>query len=175
MSAFDQPESPQRLITASAAALLDPKAAVSQPGAPPIAQIGTVMIQEGVMLPDPFVLDSDRYTLGWRALRVRDGFGVDRDLRSAGWHMFTIAGGKFQAIRLGSTASGLRRLVIGLLARVREQWFNSAEVTAISTRHFLGIPYTAVTVHARHIQQGYLLPDAPTRARAQQNTDWART
>ena len=174
MSALDRPESPQRLITTSSAELLDRNVAASQPS-PPIAQVGTVMIQEGVMLPDPFVLSSDRYTVGWRAVRVRDGFGVDRDLRSAGWHMATIAGGKFQAMRLGSAASGLRRMVIGLLARVREQWFNSAEVTAISTRHFLGIPYTAVTVHARHIQQGYLLADKPTRAREQQSTDWART
>ena len=172
MSALDQSSSPERLISTSPAALVDSDVAVSQP-APPIAQVGTVMIQEGLMFPDGFVLDSDGYTVGWRAARAADGFGVDRSLRSAGWHMFTIAGGTFRAMTWGSAANGLRRAVIRLLALVRGQWFNSAEVTAISNGHFLGIPYTSVTVHARHIQQGYLLADERARARAQQNTDWA--
>jgi hypothetical protein len=158
----------------SPAALLDGKQAGSE-ALPPTAEVGTVMIQEGVMLPDGFVLDSSRYTVGWRAVRKADDFGIDRNLRSTGWHMFTIAGGNFHAIALGSLASGLRRTVIRLLARVRHQWFNSAEVTDITSGRFLGIPYTRVTVCARHIQQGYLLADEPSRAQAQQNTDWARS
>lgn len=173
MSALNQPGSPQRQVSASLAALLDQNAAVSQP-TPPIAQVGTVMIQEGTMLPDGFVVDSDRYTVGWRAVRRADDFGIDRNLRSAGWHMFTIAGGNFHAMTLGSASNGLRRSVIRLLALVRKQWFNSAEVTDINSGHFLGIPFTSVTVHARHIQQNYCLADEPTRAQAQQNTDWAR-
>jgi len=173
MSAPDQSENPARLISASGAALLNPNVAVSQP-TPPIAHVGTVMIQEGLMLPDGFVLDSDRYTNGWRAARTTDGFGVDRNLRSAGWHMFSIAGGTFRATAWGSAGSGLRRTMIRLLGLVRRQWFNSAEVAAISKGHFLGIPYTSVTINARHIQPGYLLANERSRARAQQNTDWAR-
>ena len=174
MSALNRPGSPQRQIPASLTALLDQNAGALQP-APPTAQVGTVMIQEGVMFPDGFALDSDRYTVGWRAVRKTDDFGIDRNLRLAGWHMFTIAGGNFHAITWGSTSDGLRRLVIRLLALVRQQWFNSAEVTDITSRRFLGIPYTSVTVHARHIQQSYCLADERTRAQAQQNTDWARS
>jgi hypothetical protein len=65
--------------------------------------------------------------------------------------------------------------VIRLLARVRAQWFNSAEVTDITSGRFLGISYTSVTVCARHIQQGYPLADERSREQAQQNTDWARS
>ena len=174
MSAPNHPDSREPEMLPSTATPSDQSVASSQP-APPIAQVGTVMIQEGVMLPDGFVLDSDRYTVGWRAVLKTDDFGLDRSLRSAGWHMFTIAGGSFKAMTLGSTTSGLRRSVIRLLALVRKEWFNSAEVTNITSGRFLGIPYTSVTVHARHIQQNYFLADERSRAQAQRNTDWARS
>lgn len=174
MSALDGSHRQEHQIPALPAPTFDRSVTSLRP-APPIAEIGTVMIQEGVMLPDGFVLDSDRYAIGWRAVQRTDDFGVDHNLRLAGWHMFTIAGGKFQAMTLGSTTSGLRRLVIRLLALVRQQSFNSAEVTDITNARFLGIPYTSVTVHARHIQQNYCLADERSRAQAQQNTDWARS
>jgi hypothetical protein len=141
---------------------------------PPVAQVGAVMIQEGVLLPESFLLDSDRYTVGWRAVRTINAFGVDLKIRSAGWNMFTIAG-EFKTTVWGSTLNGLRRAVIRVLALIRARRFNSAEVTAISKGHFLGIPYTSVRVQARHIQRSYLLDDESSRTQAQQDIDWARS
>jgi hypothetical protein len=174
MSTLDQSGSQQRPLAVSPVALLDQNTARSQ-ALPPAAEVGTVMIQEGVMLPEGLALDSCRYTVGWRTMRRADDFGIDRNLRKAGWQMFAVAGGNFHAMMLGSLASGLRTTVIRLLARVRAQWFNSAEVTDITSGRFLGISYTSVTVCARHIQQGYPLADERSREQAQQNTDWARS
>src|ERR1051326_3450902 len=110
MSTLDQSGSQQRPLEISPVALLDQNTARS--GAlPPAAEIGTVMIQEGVMLPDGLALDSCRYTVGWRAVQRPDDFGIDRDLREAGWQMFAVAGGNFHAMMLGSMASGLRTTV----------------------------------------------------------------
>jgi hypothetical protein len=162
----------------SAASLLDSNAASSDTTMlnplPPTPQVGGVMIQDGVLLPEGFLLDSDRYTVGWRAVRTINAFGVDRKVRSAGWNMFTIAG-EFKARVWGSTTSGLRRAMIRVLASIRARHFNAAELTAISKGHFLGIPYTSVKVQARHIQQSYMLDGERSRAKAQQDTDWARS
>lgn len=178
MPTAEQLDSLERAGLPSSAALLDlslpgPHSASLYPS-PPAAQVGSVLIQEGVLLPDGFQLESDRYTVGWQAVRTMNGFGVDRKIRSAGWNMFTIAG-EIKATVWGSTADRLRLAVIRVLAMVRARRFNTAEVTAIAPRHFLGIPYTSVTVQARHIQQSYLLDGERLRAQIQQDTDWARS
>jgi hypothetical protein len=177
LSTTEQGAIPGSAELISAASLLESKAAGSDSStsypSPPTAQVGGVMIREGVLLPDGFLLDSDRYTVGWRAVRTINAFGVDLKVRSAGWNMFTIAG-EFKTTVWGSTTSGLRRALIRVLALIRVRRFNSAEVTAISTGHFLGIPYTSVRVQARHIQRSYLLDGERARAQAQQDVDWAR-
>lgn len=178
MSTAEQRTTTLRMELMSAAALLDPKVAGDDSSAshpsPAVAQVGSVLIQEGVLLPDGFPLQSEPYTVGWRAVRTINGFGVDQKIRSAGWNMFTIAG-EFKTTVWGSTINGSRRGLIRLLAMVRVRRFNSAEVKAISKGHFLGIPYTSVRVDARHIQQSYMLDGENSRAQAQRDTDWARS
>lgn len=177
MSTTEQVGIPGRAELISAASLLDSNAAGSDSSTshplPPTAQLGGVMIQEGVLLPEGFLLESDRYTVGWRAVRTINAFGVDLKVRAAGWNMFTVAG-EFKTTVWGPTTGGLRRAVIRVLASIRTRRFNSAEVTAISKGHFLGIPYTSVRVQARHIQRSYLLDGERSRAQAQQDIDWAR-
>jgi hypothetical protein len=160
----------------SAAALLLPNATDSSTShpSPPVAQLGSVLIQEGVLLPDGFLLESDPYTVGWRVVRRINGFGVDQKIRSAGWNMFTVAD-EFKTTVWGSTTNGLRRGLIRILAKVRARRFNSAELKIVSTGHFLGIPYTSVRVDARHIQQSYMLDGETSRAQVQRDTDWARS
>jgi hypothetical protein len=46
---------------------------------------------------------------------------------------------------------------------VREQDFNCLEVTGIVAKRFLGMPYTVVSAHSRHIQQGCELDDVQRR------------
>src|ERR1051326_7986392 len=141
---------------------------------PAVPQVGSVLIQEGVLLPDGLLLESDPYTVGWRAVRTINGFGVDQKIRSAGWNMFTIAE-EFKTTVWGSTINGSRRGLIHVLAMVRARRFNSAEVKVISRGHLLGIPYTSVSVGARHIQHGYMLGGESSRAQVQRDTDWARS
>lgn len=178
MSTAEQRTNTARMELMSAAALLQPNvtgadSSTSQPSSP-VAQVGSVLIQEGVLLPDGFVLESDPYTAGWRAVRTINGFGVDQKIRSAGWNMFTIAD-DFKTTVWGSSTNGLRRGLIRVLAKVRARRFNSAEVKVIAKGHFFGIPYTSVRVDARHIQQSYMLDGENSRAQVQRDTDWARS
>jgi hypothetical protein len=47
-----------------------------------------------------------------------------------------------------------------VLARQEGQKFNSLEITKVVSKRFLGIPFTSVTAHSRHIQQGIALVPA---------------
>ena len=44
-----------------------------------------------------------------------------------------------------------------MLAKVSNQNFNCLEVTGIASKRFAGVPYTIVSGHRRHIQQGWRL------------------
>ena len=147
--------------------------ALSHP-VPPSLQVGSIVIQEGVLLPQGMQLDSDRYTIGWRAVRTINSFGVDHKIRGAGWNLFAIAG-EMKTTVLGSGSHRVRRALIRVLANVRSLRFNSAEVTAIGSGRFLGIPYTTIAMRARHIQQGAILQGLRMRHQAQRDTDWARS
>jgi len=46
---------------------------------------------------------------------------------------------------------------------VRLHNFNCLEVTGIVANRFLGVPYTTVSAHSRHIQQGWRLDGAEER------------
>ncbi len=140
----------------------------------PTLQVGCVMIQEGVLLPEHLALPSEGYAAGWRAVRTSDGFGVDRKMRAAGWNLFLI-GGEVKAIVWGAAGEKkLRRAMVRILATVRSRCFNAAEVTGIANQRFLGIPYTVVRAFSRHVQQSHVLQDVRRRAQVQVDADWAR-
>jgi hypothetical protein len=61
-----------------------------------------------------------------------------------------------------------------ILARTSDQNFNCLEVTGISAHRLFGVPYTIVSAHRRHIQQGYRLNDAEQRRTQQNEAEWAR-
>jgi hypothetical protein len=59
-----------------------------------------------------------------------------------------------------------------ILAKVRHQNYNGLEVTSIVSKHFLGIPYTTVSAHSRHVQQSCGLDSAKGRLASHHNADW---
>jgi hypothetical protein len=61
-----------------------------------------------------------------------------------------------------------------ILVKVRRQNFNSLEVTGIAAKRFLGVPYTTVSAHSRHIQQSCYLDGAEARRMFKRDAEWAR-
>jgi hypothetical protein len=61
-----------------------------------------------------------------------------------------------------------------IFEKVKPQNFNCLEVTGIGTKHFLGVPYTSVSVHSRHIQQSSQLDSIENRRDGQRDAEWAR-
>jgi hypothetical protein len=69
----------------------------------------------------------------------------------------------FGALGAKKIQSALRRI----LEKVRKQNFNSLEVTAIVAKRFLGVRYTVVTAHSRHVQRSCYLDDTVVRRASQ--------
>lgn len=86
-----------------------------------------------------------------------DGASLDRKLRKAGWNFFFIAS-EIKVTFLGAVgAKKIRSSLTRMLKRVSDQHFNGFEVTAIVAKHFLGVPYSIVAGHSRHLQKSCYL------------------
>lgn len=136
-------------------------------------QPGTIFFREGLLLPDKLEIESEPYTEHWRLVTAPPRRFLDEKIRAASWNFF------LHAPLTHATAVGLRgaatttRALKRLLAKGSLQDFNSLEVAAVSSGHFLGVPYTKVTAHSRHLQESWLLAGPAERRRARRASDWA--
>jgi hypothetical protein len=120
----------------------------------------TILIREDTPLPANLPIESEAFLPGWRVVKNLDGYGLGQKIEEAKWYFFYLVG-EIRAIALGREDLGtLRRAVKQILAKREGQKFNSLEVTEISSKRFLGIPFMSVTAHFRHIQQGICLVPA---------------
>jgi hypothetical protein len=120
----------------------------------------TILIREDTPLPENLSIESEAFLPGWRVVKNLDRSTLARNIEGADWNFFYLAGA-MRATVLGRDRSGtLRRAVKRVLARQEGQKFNSLEITKVVSKRFLGIPFTSVTAHSRHIQQGIALVPA---------------
>ena len=120
---------------------------------------GTTLIRENTLLPAGLTIESEVFLPGWRVVKNLDGSALARNVESANWNFFYLAG-ESRAIVFGRDRSGtLRKAVKRILAK-QEKQFNSLEITKVVSKRFLGIPFMSVTAHSRHIQQSIGLVSA---------------
>ncbi len=122
--------------------------------------VGTILMSGWPRLLD---LEVESYSGNWNTVKVLDAFSVDRKVRIAGWNLFFIASEVKSMFIGGPGQTKVRRALSRILDKVGARHFNCLEVTGIVTRHFLGIPYTTVSAHSRHVQQGCYLDVFQTR------------
>ena len=121
---------------------------------PDITRTMTIFIKEDTPLPANLPIESEVFLPGWRVVMNLDRSTLARNIESANWSFFYLAG-EIRATVLGRDRSGtLRRAVKCVLAKQDGQKFNSLEITKVVSKRFLGIPFMSVTAHSRHIQQG---------------------
>jgi hypothetical protein len=124
---------------------------------PDTIKTGTILIQEGTLLPTGLPVESDAFLPGWRAVRNLDGYGLGRKIDKADWNFFYLAG-EIKATVLGREGvEALRRAVKQILAKRTGQKFNSLEIAKVVSKRFFGVPYLKVFAHSRHIQEGMYL------------------
>jgi hypothetical protein len=118
---------------------------------------GTILIKEGTPLPEGMQLDSAPYSTGWRLAKNFDGGELDRKIHDAGWNFFYMAG-EIKVSVFGRDGEVTRRKAVGqILVKLRFDKFNCLEITQVSAKRFLGLPYVSVAAHWRHIQESLVL------------------
>jgi hypothetical protein len=116
-----------------------------------IIKTGTILIEDGTLLPKSLLLESTAYSTGWTSVtNVRSEF--EREISQAGWTFFFMAG-KIQSTVFGfDKQKAAHTAVKRLITNVEFQKCNCLEITAVTMHSFLGVPYTCVSAHSRHIQ-----------------------
>lgn len=141
---------------------------------PPTVQVGAILLEEWPLMTQSLGLEREPYCGNWSLVKVSDGFAVDSKVRASGWNFFFMAA-ETKAMFFGAIgAKKIQNALKRILREVKQHNFNGLEVTAIVAKRFLGVPYTMVSAHSRHIQRSSSL-DSPEKRRASQcDAEWAR-
>jgi hypothetical protein len=118
-----------------------------------------IFIRENTLGPAGLAIESESFLPGWRAVKNLNGRELGHKIESAKWNYFYLAG-PIRATVIGrETLATLRKGLKRVLAKQQTQNYNSLEITKITSRRFLGVPFLSISAHARHIQEGmYLVP-----------------
>ncbi|MDQ1388268.1 MAG: hypothetical protein QOF94_1362 [Acidobacteriaceae bacterium] len=130
---------------------------------PQVVQVGDILIEAWPAMTKLFGIESEPYSGSWSVVKALNGFGLERKVHAAGWNFFFMAA-EVHVMFLGARgADKIHSALTRILGKVRGQDFNCLEVTEIIAKRFLGVPYTRVSAHSRHIQQSCYLDSAEVR------------
>src|SRR6202521_4029325 len=130
---------------------------------PQEVQVGTILMKEWPMTTQLLGPESGPYSGNWSVIKALDGFALDRKIHAAGWNFFFMAA-EVKVMVFGAIgAKNIQNAVKRMLGKLRPMNFNCLEVTGIVAKRFLGVPYTVVSAHSRHIQQSCYLDGAEVR------------
>jgi hypothetical protein len=133
---------------------------------------GTMMMREGILLPESAQLESRHYSNAWCTLIGVDSFGFEQKLSRAGLHLFFLAG-KLEVLELGRGPSAVRRGINRILSRLGKLDLSCMQVAEIKPLRILGIPCVAIRADLFHIQSGRLLQGRAQRRSEQNSREWA--
>jgi len=115
--------------------------------------VGTMLIEDGTHTPESLVLDTEGYSAGWSSLIKSTSAQLGKELESAGWTFFYMAG-EIRTSGFGFNGqSRTDRAMACVIDAVKRQNCNCLEITQMRQRSFLGFSYTCLVAHARHIQR----------------------
>jgi hypothetical protein len=140
----------------------------------PTLKVGTILIEERPRITKFLELESESCSGKWSVVRGLDGFALDRKIHAAGWNFFFMAA-EVKVMFFGAPGTAkIKNALHRILAKVRLHNFNCLEVTGIVANRFLGVPYTTVSAHSRHIQQSCYLDGAEERRASQHDAASAK-
>lgn len=123
-------------------------------------EVGNVLIEEGTLLPETLRIEREACVRGWALVANLDGYGLDRQIRNAGWTFFCLAG-EIRATVFGiDTQSMVRKAIERIFAKAKPERFNSLEISRIScvgSERFPVVHCVTVSARSRHIQKSMFL------------------
>ena len=124
-------------------------------------QTGSILIENGASMPDSLRLEGRPYSSGWRSVSNLGLNELDAAIHKAGWTFFFMAG-EIKITSFGfDKDSAMRRAVKRVITNVESHKCNCVEITEVSAKSFLGMPYVNVSAHSRHIQESSAFTSHP--------------
>jgi hypothetical protein len=121
--------------------------------------VGTMLIEDGTHTPESLIVGTERYLAGWSSITKSTSAQLGKELETAGWTFFYMAG-EVRTSGFGfDDQSRTDRAMAHAIDAVKRQSCNCLEITQIKRRSFLGLSYTSVVAHARHIQKSRCFQD----------------
>ena len=114
---------------------------------------GAIFINDDALLPEAVHPETEPFVRGWKLVRNFDGDKLSREIGRAGWTFFSFAGEITSTVFGDGGTATVRRAVKQILANPKLGQSNSLEVTRVTPKHFLGVPYTTVYACSRHVQK----------------------
>ncbi len=104
-------------------------------------------------MPESMRLEGPSDSDGWQSVEVVDRSEFERKINRAGWIFFLMAG-EIKATVFGfDQRRALRAAMERIIASVKFQRCNSLQITEVTAKSFLKLPYVSVSARSRHIQK----------------------
>jgi hypothetical protein len=114
---------------------------------------GSILIREGAHLPNSRLLQREPHSSGWSTVQnARSTF--EKELPQAGWTYFFMAGELKTTVFGWDKEKTLRTALKRLIDDAKSLHCNSIEITQVTDKSFLNVPYVSVSAHSRHLQNG---------------------
>jgi hypothetical protein len=137
-------------------------------------QVGTILIRENSVAARAIGFQSQPYSATWGLVKALDTLALDRKIHAAGWNFFFMAAQVKVTFFGAIEAKNIKNAVTRMLGKLNPTNFNCLEVTGIVAKRFLGVPYTVVSAHSRHIQQSCYLDGAGERRASQHDAEQSK-
>jgi hypothetical protein len=116
-------------------------------------RVGTMLLADDTDMPATLVIGTEHYSAGWSSITGPTSAQLDKEIENAGWTFFYMAG-EIRTSGFGfNDQSRTARAVAHVINAVRRENCNCLEITQMRRRSFLGLSYTNLVAHARHIQR----------------------
>jgi hypothetical protein len=116
-------------------------------------QPGIILIAEGTPMPHSMRLQGSPDSNGWQSVECADRGDFERNINRAGWIFFLMAD-EIKATVFGfDRGKALRSAIERIIASVKFQKCNSLQITEVTAKSFLKLPYVSVSARSRHIQE----------------------
>jgi hypothetical protein len=115
--------------------------------------VGTMLIADHTRMPATLVVGTERYSAGWSSIMGFTSAQLGKKIENAGWTFFYMAN-EVRTTGFGfNDQSRAARAVAHVINAVRRENCNCLEITQMRRRSFMGLSYTSLVAHARHIQK----------------------
>ena len=114
---------------------------------------GTILIQEGTLIPECLDFQGEARSSGWMSVRNLDRVQLEVEIDKAGWVVFSATGEIRRAVVGFDKQKALLTAVGRVIASQQLQNCNCLEIAEVTMASFLNVHYVTVTAYSRHIQQ----------------------